>query len=505
MTECEEEARPNPVLLEEKTFILNLHAFMKENGTPIEKIPHMGFKQINLWGIYKAVEKLGGYDSVTARRLWKKVYDELGGSPGSTSAATCTRRHYEKLVLPFERRLKGEEDKPMPPSKPRKPYKRNAEGKVLKAERKRKTIQMDSEMSTRRITEATCQGEAAIHPHLALWTPPQTNPLCSSIYASPVQIPSSGPWTAHLPSAPGEVISPLEKKKRLAQASLQTPPCPQGEDKDRPSVIQRSPTPDRVPPSQNSSDGSPVPLSSSSSSRSVSPYSLSSEDGDDVRPASGAEAIRTGSVSEKNIKERHSVSCIQAPKGQKKDFPQVGSRSGDSKLTHDFTWRPINKESVRYFPVPLSSAPSSVSYDWVPSSTSSFTKVAPKPGQPLRPAPIRLGYKTLQGRLTVQDGSSVCGKKLSSTNPWLFQTEKRDKSRAVVQKRPAAHVHHPPSHPTFLPNRTRLPQSQLMYHHFPVNPAAHSALLPYPYAIPLLHPQTGYALPAMSPFYPHKL
>lgn len=36
------------------------------------------------------------YQQVTARRLWKKVYDELGGSPGSTSAATCTRRHYEK-------------------------------------------------------------------------------------------------------------------------------------------------------------------------------------------------------------------------------------------------------------------------------------------------------------------------------------------------------------------------------------------------------------------------
>lgn len=36
---------------------------------------------------------------VTVRRLWKKVYDELGGSPGSTSAATCTRRHYEKWEL----------------------------------------------------------------------------------------------------------------------------------------------------------------------------------------------------------------------------------------------------------------------------------------------------------------------------------------------------------------------------------------------------------------------
>lgn len=36
------------------------------------------------------------FPQVTARRLWKKVYDELGGSPGSTSAATCTRKHYEK-------------------------------------------------------------------------------------------------------------------------------------------------------------------------------------------------------------------------------------------------------------------------------------------------------------------------------------------------------------------------------------------------------------------------
>jgi hypothetical protein len=36
---------------------------------------------------------------VTARRLWKSVYDDLGGSPGSTSAATCTRRHYERWGL----------------------------------------------------------------------------------------------------------------------------------------------------------------------------------------------------------------------------------------------------------------------------------------------------------------------------------------------------------------------------------------------------------------------
>ncbi|XP_043940329.1 AT-rich interactive domain-containing protein 5A [Protopterus annectens] len=114
---------------EEQTFLVNLYKFMKDRNTPIERIPHLGFKQINLWKIYKAVEMQGGYELVTGRRLWKNIYDELGGSPGSTSAATCTRRHYERLVLPYVRHIKGEEDKPLPPSKPRKQYKTSKENK----------------------------------------------------------------------------------------------------------------------------------------------------------------------------------------------------------------------------------------------------------------------------------------------------------------------------------------------------------------------------------------
>lgn len=85
--------------MEEKAFVSSLHSFMKEKGTPIERIPHLGFKQseftlllllykhiskmklekevdyscvcvspplsVNLWKIYKAVDKLGGYDSVS--------------------------------------------------------------------------------------------------------------------------------------------------------------------------------------------------------------------------------------------------------------------------------------------------------------------------------------------------------------------------------------------------------------------------------------------------------
>ncbi|XP_042328638.1 AT-rich interactive domain-containing protein 5A isoform X2 [Sceloporus undulatus] len=114
---------------EEQTFLVNLYKFMKDRHTPIERVPHLGFKQINLFKIYKVVEKLGAYELVTGRRLWKNVYNMLGGSPGSTSAATCTRRHYERLVLPYVRHLKGEDDKPLPPVKPRKQYKISKEPK----------------------------------------------------------------------------------------------------------------------------------------------------------------------------------------------------------------------------------------------------------------------------------------------------------------------------------------------------------------------------------------
>ncbi|XP_061491096.1 AT-rich interactive domain-containing protein 5B isoform X2 [Rhineura floridana] len=105
---------------DEQAFLVALYKYMKERKTPIERIPYLGFKQINLWTMFQAAQKLGGYETITARRQWKHIYDELGGNPGSTSAATCTRRHYERLILPYERFIKGEEDKPLPPVKPRK-------------------------------------------------------------------------------------------------------------------------------------------------------------------------------------------------------------------------------------------------------------------------------------------------------------------------------------------------------------------------------------------------
>lgn len=63
-------------------------------------------------------------------------------------------RLFTRLVLPFERHIKGEDDKPLPPSKPRKPYKRNQEGKMNKADGKRKRSSSEREMDSEVIIDS---------------------------------------------------------------------------------------------------------------------------------------------------------------------------------------------------------------------------------------------------------------------------------------------------------------------------------------------------------------
>ncbi|KAM4545194.1 uncharacterized protein PAE49_017882 isoform 2-T2 [Odontesthes bonariensis] len=101
---CEGSWLPHP---DEQLFLDQLFAFMERSGSPIHKVPNLGFKKIDLFLMYSVVKRLGGYKKVTTDRLWKVVYNELGGCPGSTSAATCTRRHYERLMLRYEEHLRA--------------------------------------------------------------------------------------------------------------------------------------------------------------------------------------------------------------------------------------------------------------------------------------------------------------------------------------------------------------------------------------------------------------
>ncbi|KAK7934192.1 hypothetical protein WMY93_005088 [Mugilogobius chulae] len=485
--EFSEDTRPT-AQMEEKSFISGLHSYMRVRGTPIERIPHLGFKQINLWMIYKAVEKLGGYDSVTTKRLWKKVYDELGGSPGSTSAATCTRKHYERLVLPYERHIKGEEDKPLPPTKPRKPYKRNADGKVEKTEGKKKRIDVDRNTNSQLRFQ---RNDLVLRPLSSIWTV------------------SSDKLDPSKPSADLS-ISPLEKKKRMAQASLLLRPSPHGEESKRPSVILCS-SPGPAPSAQTSPDASPQPQSSSSS-RSSSPLSVSSEDSpachQDNLPSLDL-PLNSSRVTSVCTGDKESKECKESPV----EKTEGNSQTANKHLTKDLEKDRINRmhvyKGMHLTPFPLSPA-FPVKYDLVPTTTSSFTKVVPKTVQLLRPSPIRLSYKNHQTR-QVQDDSMT--KKLNSTSQRINQTEKWENSQSRLCKVPLSQhslLHslptscvassynksarntrpHAPFHPAFLPNRMRLPHAQLMYRQVPVNPG-HPALIgpvAYPFSYPMSHP-----------------
>ena len=54
---------------------------------------------VDLHLFFEKVSQLGGYDGCMSKKAWKSIYDDLGGNPQNTSAATCTRRHYEKYVV----------------------------------------------------------------------------------------------------------------------------------------------------------------------------------------------------------------------------------------------------------------------------------------------------------------------------------------------------------------------------------------------------------------------
>ncbi|XP_038615285.1 AT-rich interactive domain-containing protein 5A [Tachyglossus aculeatus] len=218
-----ESPEPSGEREEEQAFLVSLYKFMKDRHTPIERVPHLGFKQINLWKIYKAVEKLGAYELVTGRRLWKNVYDELGGSPGSTSAATCTRRHYERLVLPYVRFLKGEDDKPLPPAKPRKQYKVSKEPKGDEAGDKQRRASRKERGGDQMVPEKP-QAEASPGP-----VGGQGEELSGE---GPAHRPQAAPCPAACPAeaytrllssfycrGTHGIMSPLAKKKLLAQVS----------------------------------------------------------------------------------------------------------------------------------------------------------------------------------------------------------------------------------------------------------------------------------------------
>ncbi|XP_059179844.1 AT-rich interactive domain-containing protein 4B isoform X2 [Centropristis striata] len=98
--EEEEEVEPFPE--ERENFLQQLYKFMEDRGTPINKRPVLGYRNLNLFKLYRLVHKLGGFDNIESGSVWKSVYQDLGIPVLNSAAGYNVKCAYRKYLYGFE-------------------------------------------------------------------------------------------------------------------------------------------------------------------------------------------------------------------------------------------------------------------------------------------------------------------------------------------------------------------------------------------------------------------
>ncbi|XP_055018365.1 AT-rich interactive domain-containing protein 4B isoform X2 [Boleophthalmus pectinirostris] len=98
--EEEEEVEPYPE--ERDSFLQQLYKFMEDRGTPINKRPVLGYRNLNLFKLYRLVQKLGGFDNIESGAVWKQVYQDLGIPILNSAAGYNVKCAYRKYLYGFE-------------------------------------------------------------------------------------------------------------------------------------------------------------------------------------------------------------------------------------------------------------------------------------------------------------------------------------------------------------------------------------------------------------------
>ncbi|KAL2083314.1 hypothetical protein ACEWY4_021087 [Coilia grayii] len=98
--EEEEEVEPFPE--ERESFLQQLYKFMEDRGTPINKRPVLGYRNLNLFKLYRLVHKLGGFDDIDSGSVWKQVYQDLGIPVLNSAAGYNVKCAYRKYLYGFE-------------------------------------------------------------------------------------------------------------------------------------------------------------------------------------------------------------------------------------------------------------------------------------------------------------------------------------------------------------------------------------------------------------------
>lgn len=88
--------------IEEKDhFVAQLYKFMDDSGTPLNKSPTIGNRDVDLYRLFRLVEKLGGYNRVTNQNKWRTIANRLKFSNSQTHA-NQVKSVYKKFLLSYE-------------------------------------------------------------------------------------------------------------------------------------------------------------------------------------------------------------------------------------------------------------------------------------------------------------------------------------------------------------------------------------------------------------------
>lgn len=89
---------------ERRGFMGDLHKFMAEMGKPLSKIPIMGYKELDLFQLFKEVISYGGFNEVVKNvGTWSKIWKRLGNfDPSITDSSFRLKKNYERYLLDYE-------------------------------------------------------------------------------------------------------------------------------------------------------------------------------------------------------------------------------------------------------------------------------------------------------------------------------------------------------------------------------------------------------------------
>ncbi|XP_053700435.1 AT-rich interactive domain-containing protein 4A isoform X2 [Synchiropus splendidus] len=96
--EPEDEADPE----ERDHFLQQLYKFMEDRGTPINKPPVLGYKDLNLFKLFRLVYQHGGCDKIESGTVWKQIYMDLGIPILNSAASYNVKTAYKKYLYGFE-------------------------------------------------------------------------------------------------------------------------------------------------------------------------------------------------------------------------------------------------------------------------------------------------------------------------------------------------------------------------------------------------------------------